>query len=161
LITQGFETLLELGPRPLLTKMVKPYYQQAGIAWLASLEKGLDDWQVMLGSLSELYVRGVNVDWTGFDRDYNRRKLALPTYPFDRKRYWMVFRKRNRRTAMNAKASPVPAAQTEAESTPPLARQQRIVSKLCDLVAGLLEADPARIDISTPLLEMGADSIVL
>ena len=29
------------------------------------------------------------VDWAGFDRDYSRRKLELPTYPFQRQRYWL------------------------------------------------------------------------
>jgi NADP-dependent 3-hydroxy acid dehydrogenase YdfG/acyl carrier protein len=43
----------------------------------------------MLESLAELYVRGVEVDWNGFDRDYARRKVALPTYPFERTRYWL------------------------------------------------------------------------
>ncbi len=32
---------------------------------------------------------GVEVDWAGFDRDYQRRKVWLPTYPFQRQRYWL------------------------------------------------------------------------
>jgi len=32
-------------------------------------------------------VRGVEVDWAGFDRDYPRRKVVLPTYPFQRREY--------------------------------------------------------------------------
>ena len=46
------------------------------------------DWQVLLHNLRELYLRGVAVDWSGFDRDYPRRLLQLPTYPFQRQRYW-------------------------------------------------------------------------
>ncbi|WP_226594858.1 polyketide synthase dehydratase domain-containing protein, partial [Microseira wollei] len=40
-------------------------------------------------SLGQLYVAGVKVDWAGFDRDYLRTKVALPTYPFQRQRYWV------------------------------------------------------------------------
>ena len=47
------------------------------------------DWQILLQSLGELYVRGVPVDWSGFDLDYPRRRLQLPTYPFQRQRYWV------------------------------------------------------------------------
>jgi acyl transferase domain-containing protein len=43
----------------------------------------------MLESLAALYERGVAVDWSGFDREYNRRKVALPTYPFRRERFWL------------------------------------------------------------------------
>ena len=42
----------------------------------------------MLATLAELYVRGVPVDWAAFDRPYPRRKVSLPTYPFQRERYW-------------------------------------------------------------------------
>ena len=34
-------------------------------------------------------MRGVKVDWSGFDRDYPRSKVVLPTYPFQRQRYWI------------------------------------------------------------------------
>ncbi len=47
-----------------------------------------DDWQSMLDSLGQLYVRGRKIDWAGFDRPYPRRRVSLPTYPFQRKRYW-------------------------------------------------------------------------
>ena len=59
------------------------------MALLPSLRQGQSDWQQMLSSLGELYVRGVEIDWLGFDGDYERRKLALPTYPFQRQRYWV------------------------------------------------------------------------
>src|SRR5262249_21865885 len=40
-----------------------------------------------LESLCELYVRSADIDWVGFDRGYQRRKVALPTYPFERQPY--------------------------------------------------------------------------
>jgi acyl transferase domain-containing protein len=43
----------------------------------------------MLTSLGALYARGVSIDWHGFERDYVRRRVALPTYPFQRQRYWV------------------------------------------------------------------------
>jgi SAM-dependent methyltransferase len=44
----------------------------------------------MLESLGSLYQEGANVDWVGFDRDYQRRIVKAPTYPFQRRRYWGV-----------------------------------------------------------------------
>jgi len=46
----------------------------------------------MLTSLGTLYERGASIDWQGFERDYVRRKVALPTYPFQRQRYWVEAR---------------------------------------------------------------------
>ncbi len=56
--------------------------------WLPSLRQGRSDWETLLGTLAALYRRGVNVDWKGFDRDYTRRIVTLPGYPFERKRFW-------------------------------------------------------------------------
>ena len=44
----------------------------------------------MLQSLGQLYLRGVKVDWLGFDQDYSRQKVVLLTYPWQRKRYWIT-----------------------------------------------------------------------
>ena len=41
----------------------------------------------MLETLGKLYIHGVEIDWEGFDRDYDRVKVALPTYPFQRNHY--------------------------------------------------------------------------
>ncbi|MGA8087919.1 MAG: SDR family NAD(P)-dependent oxidoreductase, partial [Terracidiphilus sp.] len=43
----------------------------------------------MLDSLAQLYVYGAEVNWTGFDLPYPRRRLPLPTYPFQRQSYWL------------------------------------------------------------------------
>ncbi|MBV8882779.1 MAG: polyketide synthase dehydratase domain-containing protein, partial [Chroococcidiopsidaceae cyanobacterium CP_BM_RX_35] len=40
-------------------------------------------------SLSELYVRGVDVNWSGFYQDNRQRRVSLPTYPWERSRYWV------------------------------------------------------------------------
>ncbi len=47
-----------------------------------------DDCSQFLHCLGELYLQGVAINWSGFDRDYARRLVILPTYPFQRQRYW-------------------------------------------------------------------------
>jgi acyl transferase domain-containing protein/acyl carrier protein len=46
------------------------------------------DWQQLLKCLAILFTQGIEIDWDSFDRDYPRRRVQLPTYPFQRKRYW-------------------------------------------------------------------------
>jgi thioester reductase-like protein len=101
LFQQGYEVFLEIGPKPTLSGMgrgnfelpisgsqLKDNGKSAQLLWLVSLYPRREDWQQMLHSLATLYVRGVPVDWSGFDKDYPRRRLQLPTYPFQRQRYW-------------------------------------------------------------------------
>jgi SAM-dependent methyltransferase/NAD(P)-dependent dehydrogenase (short-subunit alcohol dehydrogenase family) len=42
-----------------------------------------------LDSLGRIYLRGAEIDWNAFDQPYQRRRTPLPTYPFQRKRFWI------------------------------------------------------------------------
>jgi acyl transferase domain-containing protein len=84
----GCNVFLEIGPSPTLVGMGQRCLTDPSLRWLPSLRAGRDDWQTMLESLADLYVSGVAIDWPGFDRDYRRQRIELPTYPFQRKRFW-------------------------------------------------------------------------
>ncbi len=43
----------------------------------------------LLGALGKLWLAGVSIDWSGFHAGKGRRRLSLPTYPFERRRYWI------------------------------------------------------------------------
>jgi acyl transferase domain-containing protein/SAM-dependent methyltransferase len=85
----GYDTFVEIGPHPTLLGMARQCLKDDALAWLPSLRRGRDDWEQLLDSLAKLYVRGVNVDWERFDAGYARSKVQLPTYPFQRERFWV------------------------------------------------------------------------
>jgi acyl transferase domain-containing protein/acyl carrier protein len=107
---QGIDLYLEIGPKPTLLGMAQPILEsRLGICGpeqpatageipkphvskpllLASLRPAQSDWQQMLETLAAFYVRGVALDWHGFAQDDVRQKIRLPTYPFQRQRYWV------------------------------------------------------------------------
>jgi acyl-CoA synthetase (AMP-forming)/AMP-acid ligase II/3-oxoacyl-(acyl-carrier-protein) synthase/acyl carrier protein len=51
--------------------------------------RGEDDWRCLMRSLGVLYSRGVEIDWAGVHGNGGRRRVLLPTYPFQRQRHWM------------------------------------------------------------------------
>jgi malonyl CoA-acyl carrier protein transacylase len=83
---QGVEIFIEIGPKATLLGMGHQCLPDDVGIWLPSLRAGQEDWQQLLQSLSTLYVHGIPLC---FDQDYSRRKVMLPTYPFQRQRYWM------------------------------------------------------------------------
>jgi len=85
---QKYELFVEIGPKPILLGMGRHCLPEGVGVWLPSLYPKQQDWQQILESLGTLYVRGLSVDWSAFDRDYPRRRVQLPTYPFQRQRYW-------------------------------------------------------------------------
>jgi acyl transferase domain-containing protein len=86
---QGYELFLEIGSKPTLLGMGHNCLPEGLGVWLPSLRQGHSDWQHILQSLGELYIQGVSVNWSGFEKDYLRHFLDLPTYPFQRRRYWL------------------------------------------------------------------------
>nr|VFK14084.1 MAG: Ketoacyl-synthetase C-terminal extension [Candidatus Kentron sp. LPFa] len=95
---EGVDAFLEIGPKPALLGMAGQCLpDDAGIACLPSLRPGQegeqDDWRQLLQSLGQWYARGGAVDWMAFDKGSDneppRRKVQLPTYPFQRRRYWV------------------------------------------------------------------------
>ncbi len=105
LYDEGCRVFLEIGPAPVLTGMGKSCIPEAGTVWLPSLRRGAEDWGQLLGSLAELYRRGARIDWAGVDRGHRRRRLALPTYPFERERYWIEDAERVRQAATRVPAA--------------------------------------------------------
>ncbi|MFH0997754.1 MAG: SDR family NAD(P)-dependent oxidoreductase [Pseudomonadota bacterium] len=93
LYRKGYRLFVEIGPHPVLAGMAKTCLAEKSsdkpCIWLPSLRRGRPDWEQMLGSLGELYAKGVKIDWQGFDADYSRNKIPLPTYPFEGRRYWL------------------------------------------------------------------------
>lgn len=106
---EGYDLFVEIGPNPALLAMGKRCWPDTASAgdWLPSLRKGRDDWRQMLGSLTELYTLGMEVDWVGFDQDYARQRLALPTYPFQHRRYWFEVAETGIRRSLPASATAV------------------------------------------------------
>ncbi|MBD2676938.1 MULTISPECIES: type I polyketide synthase [Nostoc] len=84
----GYEVFVEIGSKPILLGMGRQCQPASEDLWLPSLRPGFDEWQVLLSSLGQLYVAGFQVDWLRLDREYGRQKVILPTYPFQRQRYW-------------------------------------------------------------------------
>jgi thioester reductase-like protein len=86
---RGYELLVEIGPKPTLLGMGRYCWPEGAGVWLPSLHPKQDDWQTLLNAVAALYGRGVAIDWAGLDQGYPRQRLSLPTYPFQRQRYWV------------------------------------------------------------------------
>ncbi|MBT8227818.1 MAG: type I polyketide synthase [Dactylosporangium sp.] len=85
----GYRDFLEVGPAPTLLGLIS----DAGPAGsddllLPSLRPKYGDWQVLLATVARLYAHGANIDWSGFDRDYQRSPVTVPSYPFEPTRCW-------------------------------------------------------------------------
>jgi myxalamid-type polyketide synthase MxaB len=133
---QGITVFLEIGPKPTLSSLGRRCLPSADAVFLPSLSKGRDDWRQLLSTAASLYVNGASPDWSAFDREYRRQRLALPTYPFERECYWIPADEVSGNTASSAGAA------DRAARHPLLGRQLRSASKDIQFESELTAVSP-------------------
>ncbi|HBW52247.1 MAG TPA: non-ribosomal peptide synthetase [Herpetosiphon sp.] len=148
LVASGVSHMLELGGHSTLIDLGR----QAGLpnlTWLASLRRQQADWETLYHAAATLLAHGCQLNWAAMNPDYQPQAVLLPTYAFDRQRYWFT-----EGTGMNqASAQPTPASASSRHST--------ILAELRSLTANLLHVKPEQINIHSSFVEMGADSLVM
>lgn len=83
----GCQVFVEIGPRPTLTGLGTQCLPDDCL-WLPSVKPSEDNWKTILKSLAQLAVLGF-ADLKNLDREKQRLRLPLPTYPFQHTPYWI------------------------------------------------------------------------
>ncbi|KAJ4178461.1 fusarubin cluster-polyketide synthase [Fusarium falciforme] len=84
--------ILELGPHPAITGMVKAVLGQQ-VTCIASLQRARQPWDVLCAALKGLYDAGANISWAEYQSDFegSHSVVALPAYSWDLKDYWIQY----------------------------------------------------------------------
>ncbi len=96
-LTQALSTpgrvLLEVGPGETLAGLARQHPQHKATAGIWSSQSHPQQHQrnerQLAMAVAGLWTAGVNVDWTAWAEGTTARRVPLPTYPFQRKRYWV------------------------------------------------------------------------
>jgi acyl transferase domain-containing protein len=164
LYAEGCQHFLEIGPNPVLSGMAQRIEGSEGRQFYPSIRSGWEDWQQILESAASLYTRGISLDWNAFDRDYLRKRVPLPTYPWTHQRYWIA-------------DSPTPTpTRTSPEAVPALEEDDSFLRQLMlvpsdemeetagnfvrDHVARILRLNPAQVEDNHRLMDIGVDSLM-
>ncbi|MGH9829038.1 MAG: acyltransferase domain-containing protein, partial [Blastocatellia bacterium] len=115
--SKGLDTLLEkregvfleVGPGRTLSTFASARVGTAGswqvINTLRPHNSERSDYESLLESVGRLWLSGVNLNWTRFYGSECRRRIPLPGYPFDRKRYWIDFQPPQSKASQNGSVS--------------------------------------------------------
>jgi acyl transferase domain-containing protein len=93
LLKEPARILLEIGPGRTLSTLVRQHpdctREQVALSSVRHLHDRQSDIAFLLTTLGKLWLAGAQVDWSGFYTHERRQRLPLPTYPFERRRYWV------------------------------------------------------------------------
>ncbi len=91
---QGASAYLELGPDPVLSAMAAECLEageerERPATLVPTLREGRPEARALATALAEAHACGAKLDWDAFFAGAGAKRVALPTYPFQRQRYWL------------------------------------------------------------------------
>ncbi|GAA2131044.1 type I polyketide synthase [Actinomadura napierensis] len=91
LLGQGHDALIEVSPHPVLVPGLQDTVDDLGAhaAVIATLQRGQGDLSRFLAGVAHAHTRGVTVDWARHLSPDAPSSVPLPTYAFQRRRYWL------------------------------------------------------------------------
>ncbi len=173
--------LLEMGPRNTAATLAKQQAtdlkKQQAVPSLPDNSQDDAEWGTMLFAIGQLWLSGISIDWKNFYALENRKHIALPTYPFEKKRFWVdpvntaaplnTFHPYNP-FAENA-LLPINDLQNNSENTSNLiltdmnipSRKERIIAELKNVMEEASGIELASADADSTFMELGMDSLFL
>nr|WP_245672408.1 type I polyketide synthase [Nocardia anaemiae] len=85
----GVSRFAEVGPDAVLTPMIAQTLDAGNSTVVALARRNRADVSAVMSGVAELFVSGVDVDWAALYAGTGARRIDLPTYAFQRQRYWM------------------------------------------------------------------------
>lgn len=165
------QVLLEVGPGQTLAGLAR---QQPAAKTSAGIFPGFsaakDEVVSVLSTLGKLWLAGGSPDWAGFHAQERRRRVPLPSYPFERKRHFVEppartvgpalvagpsLDERDDRSGLPASGGPT------GNSSLVVSPRERITAALISLFRELSGVELRDTDCATPLIELGFDSLFL
>ncbi|MBU2288604.1 MAG: aminotransferase class III-fold pyridoxal phosphate-dependent enzyme, partial [Gammaproteobacteria bacterium] len=171
---------VEIGPRNTLATLVRQHGDKSAPVSALSLLGDRPDAESALWKLGagRLWALGAEIDLTRFDTRARKHRVLLPTYPFERKRFWIDITAAAPAAAAVIAALPAPAPEQPLLPTSPMtpestmtaaalataalpARRASLVVRLRELFENLSGIDMADVAGSSPFVEAGLDSLTL
>ena len=153
------QILLEIGPGRTLSTLAgkQKEAQQLVLSSLRHPQEQQSDVVLLLNTLGKLWLNGIQVDWSGFYANEQRYRIPLPTYPFDRKKYWIESSKVNT-------YHPLPKKEISVSEPKDVVSNSLQYDKILSILKGILSnfsgLSSSEIDIHAHFIEIGVDSLM-
>nr|AAG23264.1 polyketide synthase loading and extender module 1 [Saccharopolyspora spinosa] len=158
LLKRGYDAFIEISPHPVLTANIQETAVRAGreVVALGTLRRGEGGMRQALTSLARAHVHGVAADWHAVFAGTGAQRVDLPTYAFQRQRYWLdaklpdvAMPESDVSTALREKLRSSPRADVDSTTLTMIRAQAAVV---------LGHSDPKEVDPDRTFKDLGFDS---
>jgi len=167
---KGNFMLVEAGPGHVLTSLIRHQGIKKNLPGVASLDgqNGTPDLQVMLTAIGQLWLNGIEPDWLLFYKGQHRQKVPVPSYAFDRKRFWVDPVQFSPATGIfpasaNETGIPVNTVSSTANEPAPNTRERKktLIEKLKKIFENASGIEMKSAEPDRHFIELGFDSLLL
>ncbi|WP_316836959.1 polyketide synthase [Pedobacter nutrimenti] len=161
ILTFDSPLFLEAGPGTTMTTLIKQIAgkRSASLTVLPSLSGKDQDYPSLLNTLGQLWNCGLNPNWDNYYADQKRVILNLPTYQFDRKRYWLDIKQIHTTPSVNTTLIP---QEKPIETINSLTmRHENLKLKIRQVLEDASGIEMENIGSDRNFLEIGLDSLLL
>ncbi|WP_421106937.1 type I polyketide synthase [Streptomyces sp. NEAU-S77] len=167
LAERGHTVFIEASPHPVLVPGVQDTVDglDVPVAAIGTLKRDEGGADQFLRALAHAHVSGAAVDWTAVYRGSGARRVGLPTYAFQRERYWLAPARSGGEVRVELPSSPRPEEfegfpRRVAEATTAAQRTRVVLDEVCAHVAAVLGwSAPGEVEIRRAFRESGFDSL--
>jgi amino acid adenylation domain-containing protein len=170
-LTDPQQILMECGPRrtcAALALQQRPTNPHRVLASMPDSGDPNDEYSSLILALGRLWLNGCAIDWSAFHQGEMRRRIALPSYSFQRRRYWIepgatAALSAEARVLLSAPAGAAPRSEPDAMASNASAigpgddLTKTVVSYLEELQGGAIES----FDEDGQFIALGLDSLLL
>ncbi len=153
--------VLEVGPGQALTALTRQHGDSpnalTAVASMPDASARQPEMAAIMSAIGRMWLCGIEPDWNEVYKNQRRRRISLPAYSFDRKRYWIQAPK----TQSEKEERKLPVSTTSMQLIRTPARQDRLRSELVALLEDLSGMGLQAVGAGTTFLDMGFDSLFL
>lgn len=157
--------LLDVGPGRTTSALAKQQSLASDRLIIATSRRADDDRSdtaVALGALGQLWVSGVEINWSSIHADEKRLRVELPTYPFQSKRYWLEtvppFIDGKQKAAHTPSRVPDEPRTIATESSVEFVSKVEVQDQIAHIMGAVLGLE--RVDINDDFFELGGSSVL-
>jgi amino acid adenylation domain-containing protein len=169
----GVNIFIEIGGTATLCGLAEQCLQNQSVLYAPTLRNGVFAYKQWLDSIKNLYLHGVSLDWKRFYEKYEKGKIFLPNYSFERKRLWRDVKQGTRQQVIHQalkdeKDGEVYILDEQRGSVPIMSIQlneqskyDAVLSELVNIVHMITGLDRAMMEPEKELFAYGFDSLLL
>src|SRR5262249_25517911 len=116
----------------------------------------------VLQTLGSLWMIGIPIEWSKFHSGAQRYRVALPSYPFERQRYWATPVQEISHPTKDSENKPeAPMPEQPISVSTRSTRRDAILTRLHSIVYKLIGIETSEKDIQVSFFDLGVDSLLI